>query len=96
MEKLRRWIQRLVVASGLLLGVLLFAAGLWGLLAILGDEIGAQFARGAASLIAVSFLMTHILLVTLLARAVLQANMEMEQERSPDRAPRSSPAHGRQ
>jgi hypothetical protein len=89
MEELRRWIQGLLLASELLLIVLLCAAGFWGVLASLGDETGARFAHGVTSLIAAGFVLTHILLVTLLARAVLQANMEMAQEESSDREPRS-------
>ena len=77
-RELRQWILGAVIGSGFLLIGSGFSGGMWVILHHLGDEIGARAAWGTAGVSAAGFVVAHILLVTLLALAFLQRNMERE------------------
>ncbi len=76
MWELRRAVLGAVIGSGALLAVSGLSGGLGAALHHLGDEVGARAALGVAGVAAASFVLLHILLVTLLALAFLQRNME--------------------
>ena len=78
MRELRQWILGSVIGSGFLLIVSVFFAGMWAVLFHLGDEVGAKAAQGATGVSAAGLVVTHVLLVTLLALAFLQKNMDTE------------------
>ncbi len=76
MWELRRAVLGAVIGGGVLLIVSSFSGGLGVALHQLGDETGARVALGVAGVAAVGFVSVHVLLVTLLALAFLQRNME--------------------
>ncbi|MBX3439545.1 MAG: hypothetical protein KF861_18805 [Planctomycetaceae bacterium] len=72
----RQGITIVGAASAALLTAGLVLGGMSGVLWHLGDRAGAQVSFGAACVSTAAFLMTHILLVALLALGFLQDNME--------------------
>ena len=76
MWELRRSVLGAVIGSGVLLVASGFSGGVWAILHHMGDEIGARAALGVVGVLAAGFVLVHILLVTLLALAFLQRNME--------------------
>ena len=76
MWEFKRAVLRAVIGGGVLLIVSGFSGGIGATLHHLGDETGARAALGVAGVAAAGFVSVHILLVTLLALAFLQRNME--------------------
>lgn len=72
----RRAILGLLWGSGGLLVMMLFAGGLGVALGTLGDEAGASACLGAAGVLGGGFLIVQILLITHLALAAVQGNMD--------------------
>lgn len=66
-QPLTRWIWRALLAAAALTLVVCISLGLWGLLAILGDDAGAAGAWGVALVAAVLWGASLVALVALLA-----------------------------
>lgn len=74
--KYRPYIVKSLWAAGLLLIVLVAAGGVWGLLAVVGDESGAAGAKAIALVTLACSILNFIVLVVLLALTQLTSNSD--------------------